>query len=119
MAAASFKSTLISLIMSLLIQTSEGARRAIALYPRSVADFYQTVMETLRALDLHITINTKPNEVPIQFDLSRMKPMLLMMRIMPIDAGECCYSPIESFENFVHIFPARLVRFIFSGGVLI
>ncbi|MGB6016975.1 MAG: DUF5996 family protein [Nodosilinea sp.] len=53
----------------LLIQTSEGARRAIALYPRSVADFYQTVMETLRELDLHITINTKPNEVPdpIQF----------------------------------------------------
>lgn len=48
----------------LLIQTSEGSRRAIALYPRSVADFYQTVMETLRALDLHITINTKPNEVP-------------------------------------------------------
>lgn len=48
----------------LLIQTSEGSRRSIGLYPRSVADFYRNVMETLRALDIHITINTKPNEVP-------------------------------------------------------
>ncbi|HBL57596.1 MAG TPA: hypothetical protein DDZ80_03280 [Cyanobacteria bacterium UBA8803] len=48
----------------LLIQTSEGTRRTIALYPRSVANFYHSVMETLEALDIHITINTKPNEVP-------------------------------------------------------
>lgn len=48
----------------LLIQTSEGAKQAIALYPRSVADFYQSVMKTLDALGIHITINTKPNEVP-------------------------------------------------------
>jgi hypothetical protein len=54
----------------LLIQTSEGIRREIPLYPRSVADFYKSVMENLRALDIHITINTKPNEVPdpIRFD---------------------------------------------------
>lgn len=48
----------------LLIQTSEGTTQAIALRPRSVADFYQAVMGALQELDLPIKINTKPNEVP-------------------------------------------------------
>lgn len=48
----------------LLIQASDRATRAIALRPRSVADFYQAVMGTLQELDLPIRINTKPNEVP-------------------------------------------------------
>lgn len=48
----------------LLIQTGEGTSRAIALAPRSVAHFYQSVMAALAELDMHITINTKPNEVP-------------------------------------------------------
>lgn len=54
----------------LLIQTNEGIRRAIALYPRSVADFHRNVMDALEALDIHIVINTKPNEVsdPIRFE---------------------------------------------------
>jgi hypothetical protein len=49
---------------ALLIQTSEGEKRSIALYPRSVADFYQAVMSHLSELDIYIAINTKPNEVP-------------------------------------------------------
>lgn len=48
----------------LLIQTSDGRTRTIALRPQTVAAFYQAVMENLKALDLPLIINTKPNEIP-------------------------------------------------------
>jgi len=54
----------------LTIQTSEGARRVLALAPRTVADFYREFMATLRELGLEISIWTMPVEVmdPIPFD---------------------------------------------------
>jgi len=54
----------------LMIQTSDGAVRMIALRPISVADFYGEVMTALRELDLEVSIHTKPNEVvePIPFE---------------------------------------------------
>ena len=53
----------------LLIQTSDGATRAIALMPRSVADFYEELMTVLRSLDIEVNINSTPDEVsePIPF----------------------------------------------------
>ena len=55
---------------TLWLQTSEGTRRAMALYPRSVADFYREFMAILRALGIEVTINTLPQEVanPIPYD---------------------------------------------------
>jgi uncharacterized protein DUF5996 len=52
------------------IEKSDGGRRMIELKPRSVADFYRTVMRTLVDLDLAVSINTTPNEIenPIPFD---------------------------------------------------
>jgi hypothetical protein len=47
----------------LLIQTSDGDVRSIALRPRSVADFYHEVMAALRGVGLAVTIRTTPNEV--------------------------------------------------------
>ena len=54
----------------LVIQTSDGAVRMIALRPTSVAHFYGEVMTALRELDLKVSIRTKPNEVvePIPFE---------------------------------------------------
>jgi Family of unknown function (DUF5996) len=54
----------------LAIETSEGARKDIALVPRSVADFYQLVMTTLRDLGIQVRIWPMPVEVPspIRFD---------------------------------------------------
>ncbi len=49
---------------NLLIRTSNGATRNIALMPRSVADFYQELMTTLRSLEIEIEIRAKPDEVP-------------------------------------------------------
>lgn len=48
----------------LIIKTSDGAEKAIALVPRSVAAFYDEVMAALHALAIDISINTTPSEVP-------------------------------------------------------
>ena len=48
----------------LLINTSDGIRKSIALRPRSVADFYGELMATLRSLEIELEINARPDEVP-------------------------------------------------------
>jgi hypothetical protein len=55
---------------TLWIHSSDGARRAMGLYPRSVADFYRELMALLRALDIEVAINPLPQEVrdPIRCD---------------------------------------------------
>lgn len=54
----------------LRFETSEGAEREIALYPRSVADFYAEYMSTLKSLGIELKINTMPAEFadPIRFE---------------------------------------------------
>ncbi len=49
---------------TLRIQTSDGARTALGLFPRSVADFYRQFMGALHALNIDVTINPLPQEVP-------------------------------------------------------
>src|SRR5438094_1395782 len=52
------------------VEKSDGARRAIELKPRSVADFYRIVMKALTDLELRVSIQPMPNEIanPIEFD---------------------------------------------------
>jgi len=52
-----------------LIRTSDGAVRSLTLEPRSVADFYRELMDTLRSLAIEVRIHGKPDEVadPIPF----------------------------------------------------
>jgi hypothetical protein len=54
---------------ALLIQTSDGAARRLALEPKSVADFYDQLLASLAELDLRVRIHGSPNEVanPIPF----------------------------------------------------
>jgi hypothetical protein len=49
---------------NLLIQTSDGTSKAVGLFPRSVAEFYHEFMGALHALDIDVTINPVPQEVP-------------------------------------------------------
>jgi hypothetical protein len=58
---------------ALLIQTSEGAERRLALEPRSVAEFHDALMANLAELDLRVRIHGSPNEVanPIPFRADR------------------------------------------------
>ena len=54
----------------LRIECSDGSAKSIALVPRSVADFYKIVMETLNELGIEVKIWTMPVEVenPIRFE---------------------------------------------------
>jgi hypothetical protein len=47
----------------LLIQTSDGTVKTMALQPRSVADFYRELLSNLAALGIDVKIHTTPNEV--------------------------------------------------------
>jgi hypothetical protein len=53
----------------LLIQTTDGVIRSLALAPRSVADFYRELMDTLGSLEMEVQIHAKPDEVaePVPF----------------------------------------------------
>ena len=54
----------------LTIESSDGRRRVFPLEPQSVAAFYRRLMSELDALDLHVRISRRPNEIPnpIRFD---------------------------------------------------
>ncbi len=43
--------------------TSSGKRDSIFLYPRTVADFYTSLFEMLRRLEINVRIYSKPNEI--------------------------------------------------------
>jgi Family of unknown function (DUF5996) len=47
----------------LVVQTSSGAERSLALEPQSVADFYASLMELLHSLGIEPTISTTPSEI--------------------------------------------------------
>src|SRR5437868_5574825 len=48
----------------LVIDGSDGRSARIALAPRTVAEFYRTVLDTLRRLDVDVRIWPMPVEVP-------------------------------------------------------
>jgi hypothetical protein len=48
----------------LCIRTSDGETRQLALAPRSVADFYRELMQTLDSLGLAVKIRAVPDELP-------------------------------------------------------
>ncbi|HTV90245.1 MAG TPA: DUF5996 family protein [Stellaceae bacterium] len=49
---------------ALVLRVSDGGEARIALAPRSVAEFYAEVLETLAALGLPVAIDSRPNELP-------------------------------------------------------
>lgn len=48
----------------LVVRPVDAPERRIPLEPRSVASFHDELMETLRSLDLPVTIHGRPNELP-------------------------------------------------------
>ena len=48
----------------LIIHTSEGGHKTLALAPRTVADFYQEFMSALRSLGIEVKIWATPVEIP-------------------------------------------------------
>ena len=58
----------------LVVRTSDGGIRTLALEPRPVAEFYRAYRELLRALDFEIRINPMPAEIadPVRFTEDRV-----------------------------------------------
>jgi Family of unknown function (DUF5996) len=58
---------------NLIVRTSEGATRALALVPRTVADFYREYMGMLDALGFRLTLRAVPSELEdaLRFDQDR------------------------------------------------
>jgi hypothetical protein len=56
---------------NLTFQTSDGRTRALALVPRTVADFYREVFAILHALDIDVYITEKPSEITSPIPFSR------------------------------------------------
>jgi len=54
----------------LIVESSDGGRRALALGPLSVAAFYRRLMDAMGEIDLRVKIHARPNEVAdaIPFD---------------------------------------------------
>ena len=54
----------------LTLHATTGERRAIALRDRTVADFYENVVDAMASIGMPVTINVMPNEIPdaIPFD---------------------------------------------------
>ncbi|NDJ25899.1 hypothetical protein GS682_30790 [Nostoc sp. B(2019)] len=65
-----FQITFNFLLHQLLIETSDGTVRIIELTQRSVSNFYQTVINTLKEIGIEVRIWTMPQEVvdPIPFE---------------------------------------------------
>jgi hypothetical protein len=59
---------------ALLMSTSDGGRSDVKLAPRTVADFYRDVMQSLSVLGIDLRINDLPNEIPdaIRFSEDRV-----------------------------------------------
>jgi hypothetical protein len=55
----------------LLVGTSFGEERELALVPRTVADFYGQVMGVLEGIGIAVTINQIPNELPDPIPFSK------------------------------------------------
>jgi hypothetical protein len=55
----------------LRIDVSDGSVGSIALKPQSVADFFSAVMAELRRLDINVSINDRPCEIPNAIPFTR------------------------------------------------
>jgi hypothetical protein len=87
----------------LIVQTSRGERRGIALAPRSVADFYRAVMEALTAVGMPVQIYPKPSEVQSQipFDTDTIH------RAYDADYAQRCWRILCSTADVFRRFRSR------------
>jgi hypothetical protein len=70
----------------LVIEPSDASRRALALEPKTVADFYREVMATLRDMSLPVKIWPMPVEVP---DPVRFDQDIVHRSYDPVSANRC------------------------------
>src|SRR5579871_3354794 len=89
----------------LLLERSDGARRVLALEPRTVADFYAEFMAALRELDINVAIYAKPVEVPEPISFAEDRKY----RAYDADAARRLWRILLSCDSAFKQFRARFV----------
>jgi hypothetical protein len=89
----------------LLVRTSDGDARSVALRPRSVADFYRELMAALRELGVGVAIYPRPNELedatPFAEDEAHAS--------YDGDAAQRCWRVLAQAERVFTAFRARFL----------
>ena len=91
----------------LAIDTSDEARTAIPLRPQTVADFYRTLTDTLRAMDLDTRIWTMPVEFPEGLKTTPMQPAAayysteMSIFVLPYEAVRTSATPEDDLRAFL------------------
>lgn len=89
----------------LIVTTSDGGLRSLALRPRSVADFYRELMAALRDLGVETEIDSRPNEVedatPFAKDTGHAD--------YDADAANRCWRVLAQAERAFTAFRARFI----------
>ena len=100
----------------LLVSTSDGQKKEIGLFPRSVADFYADVMRSLLELGIEVRIQSAPQRDSGCDPLQRGPcPRLLRPRISSSASGEFSFSRHACLACFARPSSANAVRSISSG----
>ena len=89
----------------LIIRTSDPSSAAVALAPRSVADFYKAVMAALKSLEIEVKIWKMPVEIaePIPFDRDTVHSAY------DAEAVRRLWRILLSADGVFHVFRSRFV----------
>ena len=91
----------------LLLRTSAGQERALALEPRSVADFYFRVLGLLREIGVAVTINELPSSSRTRCDSPMTMFMQVTMRPRSIGSGVPSLRAVACSATSAAVFSAR------------
>jgi hypothetical protein len=104
---------------ALRLSTSDGGQKDIALRPRTVADFYNEVMQSLAALGIALRINQLPNEIPDATRFSEDHVHAATIRTMRSGSGASSSSRRACWRASAPRSSANAARCISSGAASI
>jgi Family of unknown function (DUF5996) len=90
---------------ALVVRVSDGGQSQIELAPRSVADFYAKVLETLARLGLPVEIDVHPNELPDPMPF----PQDTAVRAYDRDAAHRFWLALVQCDRVFKLFRTRFV----------
>jgi hypothetical protein len=86
----------------LVVRTTAGERRSVALKPRTVADFYEETMVTLRSLDVEVHLFGRPVEVEVAIPFAD-------------DTVHATYDPEAAHQLWIALVEIDRVLHVFRG----
>jgi hypothetical protein len=89
----------------LVVRTSDGQRRTVALQPRSVASFYAAVMAALDDVGVHVRIYPRPQEVVVAIPF----PEDVAERAYDADAVRRFWQALRQTHRLLAQFRARFI----------